>query len=57
MRESCPLTYNISPFGGDKREGRTGLENLLFKYLLPQKEAGGSIVRAARRHIVCYFGL
>ena len=33
LRKSCLLTYNISPFGGDKREG-AGVENYFFNSLL-----------------------
>jgi len=33
LRENCLLTYNISPFGGDKREG-AGVENYFFNSLL-----------------------
>src|SRR5208282_820842 len=36
LRKSCPLTYNISPFGGDKREG-AGVENYFFNSLLESK--------------------
>src|SRR6202030_2737646 len=33
LRKRCLLTFNISPFGGDKREG-AGVENYFFNSLL-----------------------
>ncbi len=33
LRENCLLTYHISPFGGDEREG-AGVENYFFNSLL-----------------------
>jgi hypothetical protein len=33
LGKRCLLTYNISPFGGDKREG-TSVENYFFNRLL-----------------------
>jgi hypothetical protein len=36
LRENCLLTYNISPFGEDKREG-AGVENYFFNSLLEEE--------------------
>jgi len=38
LRENWLLAYNLSPFGGDKREG-AGVENYFFNRLLSRPAA------------------
>jgi hypothetical protein len=43
LRENWLLTYNISPYGGDQREG-AGVENYFFNRLLkPYRVAGAAL--------------